>query len=253
MTINVYAMPPVPITGSEWTEIAPVQTSRSIITGADYTSAAQRKRRMVSLQIAALGRGGNMGAGYVENLKLFLEGIHAVRLNSLPINWHLDAIRDRARYENLPLTWTSGGEELTWTMPPEALVWYSSVPLTGVIGTSGGWNIVTVSGLPPNSLVARPAEFIKVQEDASDATGSTARVVTEAYSNASGVAVIRLFTALAYDGIITLRTSDTGVFKPVGDYPRSMQPVGAQWYYDWEFREVFADEVGGFVEVDPWS
>jgi len=252
MSINVYAMPPVPITGSEWTEIAPVQSSRSYY-GKDYTSAFGRTRRHVSLQIAALGRGGNMGAGYVEMLKRFLAGIHAVRLNSLPINWHLDAIRDRARLESLPLVWTSGGEELTWTMPPEALIWYSGVPLTGVIGTSGGWNIVTVSGLPPNSLVARPGDFVKVQEDAADTTGSTAQVVAPAYSNASGVAVIRLFSALAYGGIITLNASDTGVFKPVGDYPRSMQPVGANWYYDWSFREVFADDVGGFVEVDPWS
>lgn len=253
MTIDVIAWPPVESAGSEWTEIAPVQTSRSLITGADYTSAAQRKRRVVSLRVSAWDRRGNMGAGYVENLKLRLGGIHAVRLYSRPINYHKDAAEDRARYENLPLTWTSGGDGLTWTMPPEALVWYSGIPLTGVIGTSGGWNIVTVSGLPPNSLVARPAEFVKVQEDAADATGSTARVVTEAYSDASGVAVIRLFTALAYDGIITLRTSDTGVFKPDMPYPRAIQAPGQNWYYDWSFREVFADEVGGFVEVDPWS
>jgi len=251
MTINVYTWPPVPVTGAEWTEDAPVQVSRSITTGKDYTSAAQRKRRMATLQVAALGHPNNMGAGYVEVLKRFLANIHAVRLYSFPINWHLDAIRDRAALESMPLGWTSGGSELTWTMPPETLVWYSNVPLTGVVGTSGGWDIVTVSGLPASRLVARPGDFVKVQEDPAD-TGAVAQVIAPSRSDASGVAIVRLFSALPYDGIITMNASDTGVFKPMG-LPRSTQPVGANWYYDWSFREVFEDEVDGFVEVDPWS
>lgn len=253
MTIKVYAWPPVPVTGSEWTEIAPVQVSRSLITGAERISAVQRKRRLVTLQVAALGKPGNMGAGYVEMLKRLLEGIHAVRLRSYPINWHLDWLREQREREPLPLTWTAEGLDLGWTMPPETLLWFAAATLTGVIGTSGGWPAITVSGLPASRLVARPGEFITVRENSAATDSATAQVLAPAYSNASGVAVVRLFSALPYGGLVEMASSDTAVFRPVGEYPRAVQPVGAQWGYDWSFREVFEDEVGGFEEVDPWS
>lgn len=252
MTIKVYAWPPVAVTGSEWTEEAPVQVSRSLVTGAEYRSAVQRKRRLATLQVAGLGLAGNMNAGYVEMLKRFLGGVHAVRLRSYPINWWLDAQRNRAQLQKQELEWTASGLDLDWTSGGAPLIWYTGVPLTGTIGTADGWDIVTVTGLPPNMLVARPGEFVTARSSPTD-EGTTAQVVAPARSDASGVAVIRLFEPLAYGGTIELGASDTGVFYPVGPYPRSVQPVSSNWHYDWSFREVFEDEVGGFEEIDPWS
>ncbi|WP_146592319.1 hypothetical protein [Puniceibacterium confluentis] len=228
--INVYAWPPVGARGTEWTEVAPVQESRSIITGADYTSAAQRIRRMVTLSVSGL-RGGDH-AGYMEVLKRYLAGIHAVRLYSAPINKHLAAAR-------------------------RDVLLFSEATLTGTTGTdAGGWPVITVSGLPVSSLIARPGEFLTAFVDSEDLVGVTVQIANPAVSNGSGVAVVRLFEPLpALTGVgVRVGASDTGVFKPVR-YPRAVQPVQGDWTYDWEFREIFEDEVGagGFVEVNPWS
>lgn len=246
MSIDVIAWPPVGVVGSEWTEDAPVQQSRSIITGASYLSAHQRVRRLVALNVSALARG-RSGAGYMEMLKRHLAGgIHAVRLHSYPVNWHLETADETWR-QSTPIEWTG----LSWTSGGGALSWYSGTLLTGTTGTDGaGWNIVTVNGLPADRLVARPGEFVTIYDGA---TPYRAQVTAEAVSDGAGQAVIRLFDALpALTGArINLGTSDTGVFR-AESLPRAVQPLSANWTYSWEFREVFADEVGGFTEVDPW-
>jgi len=252
MTINVYAWPPVYAVGTEWTEVAPVEVSRSIITGAEYISAAQRKRRHVSLTVGCWGRNGD-GAGYMEVLKRLLEGIHAVRLYSCPINARRNAVAGMER-QSAPIDWTSGGSALSWTSGGSALAWYSGTVLSGTTGTDGaGFPIITVSGLPASRLVALPGEFITAYADADDVTGATVQVMAPATSDASGIAAIRLVEALpaGTDVRVNIGTRDTAVFRPVG-YPRSERPMAGEWTYSWQFREVFADEVGGFTEVDPW-
>lgn len=250
MSINVIAWPPVGVVGTEWTEEAPVERSRSLLTGADYVSTRGRIRRLAALDVSALSRG-RSGAGYMEMLKRHLAGgIHAVRLYSYPVNWHLDALDDTWR-QSEPIDWTSGGAALSWTSGGSALSWYSGTVLTGTTGTDGdGWPIVTVSGLPVNKLVARPGEFVTAFDDR---TEHRAQVTAEARSDGSGQAVIRLFDALPAltDARVNIGTSDTGVFRAV-QLPRAAQPLAANWTYSWQFREIFADEVGGFEEVDPW-
>lgn len=246
--MKVFAWPPVGVRGSEWTEIAPVQISRSMTTGAEFTSAVQRKRRLVSLEVSALAMG-RSGAGYMEMLKRLLEGIHGVRLYSCPLGWHGDAAG--VHRQAFPLDWTDAGVDLTWSDAAAELLWFDGTVLFGTLTTSGGFPAVTVTGLPPNRLIARPGEFVSIYETPSDRVGSTAQVLAEAYSDADGGVTIRLFSALAFPGRVSIGVSDTGVFKPVV-YPRAMRPVGADWSYAWEFREVFEDEVGAFEEVDPW-
>lgn len=245
MSITVYAWPPVYSVGTEWTEIAPVEVSRSLITGAEYISAMQRKRRRVSMSVGCFGRKGD-GAGYMEALKRLLAGVHAVRLYSCPINARRNAVASLSR-SSAPVTW----DALSWTSGGSALSWYSGTVLTGTTGTDGdGWPIVTVSGLPAQELVALPGEFVTIHDGA---TEHRAQILAEARSDATGEATIRLIDTLPSltDARINLGTSDTGVFRPVR-YPRAKRPLGGEWFYDWEFREIFADEVGGFTEVDPW-
>lgn len=243
--IKVFAWPPVGVQGSEWTEVAPVEVSRSMTTGAEFTSATQRKRRMASLRVP--GRGlDRSGAGYIEMLKRCLEGVHAVRLYSYPINWHFGHKQRGA----VPLEWKDAGVDLAWTNGGAELVWYDGDLVSGTPTVSQGFPAVAVIGLPPAQTIVRPGDFVTAYTDAGDA--STAQVLAPAISDADGTVTIRLFTALAHGGVMKLGGSDTAVFKPL-EYPRSTQPVRGEWSYDWSFREVFADEVGGFQEVNPWA
>lgn len=251
MSINVYAWPCVGLLGWEWTVVDPVQRSTSIITGADYVSAAQRSRRFVKLDVSSYSAG-RMGSGFMESLKVLLEGgRHAVRLNSLRINPRGGLVADQR--QSTPLYWSDGGSEIEWSDGGSELLWYTGTVLLGTTGVdASGWNIITVTGLPPNALVAKPSEFLTVYADG-NGEGVTVRVLAPAYSDANGVAVIRLHSAPGdlTDARVNLGSSDTAVFRPV-EIPRVVQPRFGDWTYSWEFREVFSDEVGGFVELDPW-
>ncbi|WP_226559630.1 hypothetical protein [Salipiger thiooxidans] len=252
MSVNVYAWPPVSLTGWSWTVSDPVERSESLLTGASYLSAAQRRRRMATMDVSGVSRN-RMGAGYMESLKVFLQGgLHLVRLYSMPISLITrHSIEDR---QSLSLEWSSEDGDLDWSASGTELFWYSGTPLTGTTGTdAAGFATVTVEGLPPNALVARPSEFLTIFANADDAVGVTVRIVTAAVSDASGVAVVRVFESPGAfaDARVNLGTCDTAVFRPV-DMPTPPQMLATDWTYTWEFREVFADEVGGFVEVDPW-
>jgi hypothetical protein len=257
MTAKVFAWPPVGVTGAEWTEDAPSERSRSILTGAERVSAIQRKRRLVRLTVPGVGRT-TYDAGYVEMLKRHLEGVHLVRLTSYPINWHFDR--------------------------PQPLV------LKGDVFNDLGRSYVVLRGVPPGQIVARPAEFLTLflptgettdldpldWFDGSDPltwdvddstspdplvwfygtpyTGTVVQVSNPAKSDDSGRVVISLFETVPDQTQITVLygTCATGVFRP-DTYPRAVQPQLGNWSYEWSFREVFADEVGGFVEINPWG
>jgi hypothetical protein len=260
MATNVYAWPPVPTVGWEWDYVSPLSESYSAITGKRYASSSLPERRVAQLTVTALGtavRGSDtlpgVGAGYVVMLKRLLQGgANLVRLNSKPINWYLSAQAETATRSALNLEWTAGAVDLLWEDVSTELLWYDGTLLTGVIGTSGGYDIVTVSGLPPLTLVARPGEYITSFVDSDDTVGSTAQVLAPAVSQADGTAIIRLYSPLAADGRINIGVSDTGVFRVVGEMPRAMQPFSGDWSYSWQFEEVFSDEVGGFTEITGW-
>lgn len=240
--VNVYAWPPVGLVAAEWSQIAPVGRSRSLLTGASYVSAAQRRRKVATLDASALARGGN-GAGYIEVLKRLLDGgVHLVRLYSTPINWHLDDAAENA-VRTRPMSWIIPSDPLSWTSGGAALSWWDGAATTGVV--SGGGLTVTVSGLPPKKLAARPGEFVLMG-------GVVSMVVRPATANSDGVAVLRVLTPLTGNGPIVIGARETGVFE-ADEMPRSAQPIGGNWSYSWSFTEVFEDERGPFVEVDPWS
>ncbi|MCA0848342.1 hypothetical protein [Salipiger thiooxidans] len=254
MTINVYAWPPVGAVGSEWTVSDPVERSASIITGAEYLSKSQRRRRLATLRVSALAAGG-MGAGYSESLKVLLQGgIHAVRLKSYPINWHVDALLEAPTRQALPLEWSADGADLEWSRGGPRLYWDTGALIIGTTGTdAAGFPIVTATGLPPNTLVARPSEFITLFTDDDDTVGTTVRILTSAVSDGTGKAVIRLHSDPGgFSGVrVDIGTAETGVFR-ANSMVRSVQPLGQDWFYTWEFTEVFSEEVGGFLEIDPW-
>lgn len=248
--VRVIAWPPVGVTAHEWTQEAPVVQSRSLLTGQAYQAAWARTRRVARLEVSSLAAG-RMGAGYMEMLRQLLEGgIHRVRLTSWPVNWHVDVAGDQSHRQAVPLDWTAGEAPLDWTSAGTSLHWYSGTVLTGEATTEGGWPALRVTGLPPGILVARPAEFVALE---ADTTGETTRTqaIRPAYSDAEGVAVVRLMVPLEGTGRVDLGVTESRIFEATS-IPRAVQPVAGDWRWSWAFRECFADELDEIEEVDPW-
>lgn len=244
--VNVIAFPPVGVTGSMWTVAAPVQRSQSLITGRRYVSRWGRERREAMVNVSALSRS-RSGAGYSEMLTRHLDGgANLVRLNSYPINWHLDQARLEALRSSQPLDWQVGDSPLSWSGP---ILWFTGTVVAGLASGSQ----IAVTGLPPNALICRPGDFVRGLVALSDLDGPISQATAEATTDSAGAATIKLFNPLPAGTYarVNIGDSDSRVFE-VTDIPQSPQPVGANWFYEWRFREVFADETDGFVEVNPW-
>lgn len=218
MPINVYAWPPVAITGRSWQVVQPVARLRSGLTGKEQVQSSQRARRMVSIDVIALSASDKNGGGHMEMLGRLLEGgEHAVRLSSWSPNWHLDQ--------------------------PNTFHWLSQ-GLTATATTSAGFAAWQVSGLPPLFPLLRPGDRFTV-------AGVVYQAINAATANEAGVAVVRVMGSTAGSGALLLGAQETAVFRPES-IPTGSQRPGQNWSYSWSFREVFSDEVGGFVEVNPW-
>lgn len=257
MARDVYKWPPVDAIGTMWTVSQPINQSRSFFTGADYTSSAERKRHVAQVIVPGIGDlASSMCAGYCEVLKdLLAGGQHFVRLQSMPVNWYFDQVDPWGKPNPIPINWTKTNNAVAWTKSNGPAVWLSNEALSGTKGVSDeGWHTVTVTGVAPNALVARPAEYVRgFALDGLSGTGTIAKVLRPAYSDASGVAVIYLMSELADTYHVELNAKLDLVFRIDGDLPSAVQPVDGNWSYQWDFREVFSDEVeGGFNEVDPW-
>lgn len=254
MPIFVYPWPPVGAVGAEWTVDAPVARIRSMITGRDQVQASQRKRKIATIEVSALANG-RMGAGYCEMLKDLLDGgIHAVRLRSSPINWHLDEISRRAEMGAAarPLNWRTGAAvDLDWQRGGgQPFLWFSGQPAQSWSVTPLGsfWQM-GVSGLPRNFMVSRPGDFIRITDLTNPNVSEAVRVLRPAVTDANGQVFVKIDREPTItNGRVDMAGQDEGVFRVDGGLPRSVQGADGDWYYTWSFREVFADEVGGFQE-----
>lgn len=248
MPIIVYPWPPVAAVASEWTIDQPVSQIRSALTGRDVMQASRPPRRLATVEVSALGGAGRQGAGYCEMLRQLLSGgIHGVRIRSYAINWHLDEIDRSADALNpSPLEWVTPPDPISWG----GLSWVTGgAVIGGTPGTSGPWGTLQVTGLPPNMVVGRVGDFIRVYEATDASVFETARLMRLATTNGSGAVTLKLDRALTISGgRVMMAGQDEAVFRPDGAMPRSVQPVGGNWSYTWRFREVFPDEVGGFDE-----
>lgn len=251
--VQVIAFPPVGVVGTMWTPEAPVQRSQGMISGQRYVSAFGRSRIIASLGVSALSLN-RSGAGYSEMLKHYLDGgVNLVRLNSYPINWHLDYLPDSAGYQarrgGLLLNWTSNDNPLDWLNRGGPLFWFNGAVLSGEANGS----TITVTGLPPNKLIVRPADVIKAYGTIDSIDFVEALTVTESFSDADGVAVIELYTPIAAGSYarVNIGVSQSRVFE-VTNMPQQAQSIGQNWVYEWGFSEVFADQTDGFEEVNPW-
>lgn len=248
MTTPVYAWPPIAPTQWEWTLVEPMEVSRSLLTGKRYAAAGQRARRAARLSVGGIQE--DFGA-YNEALKRLLRGgANLVRLRNYPMTW--DLIPREIR-QSEPIRWTTGAEALAWQTGSEPLVWLTGAVLDGAATTAFDLPALTITGLPPSTLVGLPGEPITVWASAGSldyATAQTRTLLRRVTSDENGEAVALLDSAVTNAGRVDLGF-ETAAFEAV-ELPRAQRGWSSQFFYDWNFVEVFADEVGGFQEIDPW-
>ena len=251
MSIYVYPWPPVGAVAVEWTPEQPVSRLRSGITGRDVMQSSRRPRRLATLVVSALARG-QVGAGYCEMLKQLLEGgVHAVRLQSSPINWWMDEVaRSGAALNPSSLIWNVPPAPVAWNLGSSPVAWVTGAAVIGgTPGSLGPWGTLQVTGLPPHMIVARPGDFIRVYSPTDPTVWEIARVMRPATTSGAGAVTLKLDRVLTISGgRVNMAGQDEGVFRVEGPLPRAVQPLTGDWQYTWRFREVFADEVGGFDE-----
>lgn len=246
---NVYAWPPVGLTGWELHESVPISRSQSLFSGAPVTSSFQRPRRLATAIVPGIGKDQN-GAGYVDVLKQLLEGgRHFVRVDCIPALWALAARDLDLRRKALRLM--QGGTELMFSDGGNTLKLVSSdFALTATPTTNGGWPAIDVTGLPPNMTVARPSQRIRIT--ASNGDTELVTVLAAAQSDGSGAATIRLLSATTLTGSASIGERESIVFEAMG-LPRAVQPAAGTFEFTWNFREVFEDEdAEAWAELDPW-
>lgn len=243
--INVYAWPPVAVAARYWTPELPTSRSRSLITGATYTSAAQRRRLLAGFDVAGWPK---YSAGYLEALWRLLDGgVHLVRLSSCRIPYG-KTVKNWQRGGDY-LNWSTPPQDVMWLTPPSEVKWFDGTILSYTITTLNGLPAVRVGGLPANSIVALPGEFITVWIGS---TTETHMIAGEARSDGDGDATIMLVTAPSATGQISIGGRETGIFELASDWPQVMNRGGLPENYGLQFREVFEDERGPFTEIDPW-
>lgn len=249
----IIPMPPVRYTATAWTVSNPVSESKSALTGYTSTETRGPARRMASITISAWGND-YTGAGYAENLIILLNGgVNFIRLYSSPIQWFPRIATDRLERAGDELRWgNSEFSRIDWGQGFSEMTWLEGVYLTGVVGTKDGLATITVSGLRPNQLVARPSEFIEIENGG---VTETHRVFTETYSDNNGDAVIKLMTTPTTGGRVSLGASESAVFRVSGSMPIVNHTAGADYSYTFNLEEVLPNERIGATEYesDYWN
>lgn len=253
MTVDVYAWPPVGETAFEISRVDPISTSTSLIDGQPRQSRYGRSRRVSTSVVSGIGPDA-AGAGYMEELKYFLAGgINLVRVNVHSSIWHFLRASNNSSILQGNLTWLNSNSNIFWTSGGGGILWQESegTPISGVPATDDIWDAITVSNLPPSTLVCRPNEVISIYSSDGSTKEST-RAITVARSNSLGVATIRVRDTMLTSGPVVIGDTESIVFRAL-ELPRAVQPQLGNWEYSWSFVEAFEDEyTGGFVEKNPW-
>jgi hypothetical protein len=224
-----------------------------MITGAEFVSASQRRRRVASIEVSSRFSPHSAGRGYMVALKRLLQGgVNLVRLHYTQFNWECLDIAQNERAGGF-IQWSGPPQDIDWLGPPQEIQWSWGTILSFTPTTDGGFPAIEVSGFTPGSLVALPGEYVVIYANNDDHVGTSVMVLAPAVTNAGGAAVIRLTDEPPAGSRVSIGGADTGVFRAT-ELPRSSETMAGDFTYSWNFEEVFADEGRGpFEEVDPWN
>jgi len=244
---KVYTFPPISALGTGWTVEDKISRSKSLVTSKRFVSSYQRTRLKAVVEVSGVGVN-QVGAGYNEVLKRLLKGgENLVRLKSYRINTSgapsYSAISD-------DLVWTDNGNDLDWTHGTDQMRWFSGVPVDATPTTSRGLNAISLSGLPPDTVIIQPGQFIQLITD--DGSKQTLSAVDTAKTDGSGIAIVMVVETPIGAGRAKVNVSDEAVFE-ADEMPSALTPVQGDWIYRWNFTQVFEDETDGFEELDPWN
>ncbi|MEH6522568.1 hypothetical protein [Sulfitobacter sp.] len=239
---EVFAWPPVFMTGHERTQDRPVQRSEGL-SGAVSLSQSEPTRRLVSADIAGIGKTRD-GAAYVEALKMLLDGKPPfVRMTLLPRFWFQALEGQGFRRGAVDTNFLAAGADVDLTANGVGLNLTTGSRIDGVAGHDG-WPYLDCTGFAPNKVAVLPTERVTVGD-------VTATVLRTAHADSGGNARVYLMTALA-DGEVQIGIEETAVFE-ILNFPRAKQPLSGNYSYGFELREAFASEYAdGFTEVNPW-
>lgn len=251
MTIPVYWWPPVGLTAWELTLDRPVSRSVGVIDGRPRTSSASRDRHLVTANVTGMGRD-QAGAGYIEMLKEILPAGGLVRMRAQSAIWHVARTGFRnERIFGIP----TGGGSMLFTATGGADLILSTSGIWGTPTTVDGFNAVALHGFPPGVIVIRPHEMIwRIDSAGVKSLTTPRRALRVVRSDSNGDAVVPfLGDAWPAEGLASLGDDVEMVLEPLS-MPRAVQPATGTWGYQWDFREVFADEfASGFQTYDPWG
>lgn len=242
MVTKIIKWPPIKARGVEFTVDQPISESVSTLnTDTRYVSQYKPEKRVVTMVVSGRNNSGSAG-GYVNQLKRFLQGgVHLVRLDTLPSHFNLDWKGLRGQ---VPMNWTSTDREMGWEASGLEMLWLTGELLTGTTFDDNGWQGLRVGPFEPNTIVAYPDELVRVGT-------SKARVIKLEYSDDTGYANLRLDGPIT-SGDVILGDTESAIYK-LESIPRSVQYAGEDWEYEFNFREVFENEIrGAYEEVNPW-
>ena len=161
MSIKVYPFPAVPLSGTMYERRNFVQRSRSLLTGADYMSVAQRPRWAATFTVPSLAYRRD-SAGYMEVLKRLLKGgVNAVRFNLGSSNWWMDTFATHIQFDHTRVRWQKGFSDIEWTNSGgRDIVWEKDVsPYSAMVLPE---NKISIMGFEPNAVAVRAGEWIRL-------------------------------------------------------------------------------------------
>ena len=237
--MTIYKWPPVGLAARPvFTVRDPVQSSRSILTGARRASKYARRRLYAEYSVSARKR--DSGAGYMEALKSLLEGGAD---NFVELRYRRESTLNR---RPRTLNWTYNGQPLAWeTTVGEPLQWTAVLTHPATLTDDKGFPAVVVPGFTQGEIVCRAGEYLRIGDE-------YRTCVVDTWAVNDGTATIRIDSAFPEAGPVELGAEIVATFE-VLEFPETGGPLSSDYTYDWSFRQVFPDEIGDHLLLNPWS
>ena len=258
MTTYAYRWPSkLCIMQERWNHVQPTNTSASLLTGKQYRLLHDRERIDAMLTIDGAVYCGECRSSLKMQAirRALLGGRHYVILSYTPFGL-ADGIAPYTvaldgRFQQAELPWNDGGTDQPWNDAQIDRNWASGIkPGAPVTMLASGATTFSVSHHVAGSTLACAGSFVQID-------GSTYQLLSDVVVDSGGAATAYFYPALPADTQIDrfeANQPEEGLFDvvtmPKGDRDWTRSNQAEPWR--WEFRQVFADEIGAYTERDIW-